>query len=81
MLFRSRGYSKFLGLEYLKYRLGAKRAIIRPKIGTLRAKWLQELKQEEDIVILLRFKERYLKSCCEAAIKQYFRKDKPIILI
>ena len=31
---------KFLGLEYLKYRLGAKKATIRPKVGTLRAKWL-----------------------------------------
>ena len=39
----NRGYLKFLGLEYLKYRLGAKKATIRLKVGTLRAKWLQEL--------------------------------------
>ena len=38
------GYSKFPGLEYLKYRPGAKKATIRLKVGTLRAKWLQELK-------------------------------------
>ena len=30
-----RGYFKFLGLKYLKYKLGAKRAALRPKIGTL----------------------------------------------
>ena len=30
-----RGYSKFLGLEHLKHRLGAKKAALRPKIGTL----------------------------------------------
>ena len=30
-----RGYFKFLELEYLKYRLGAKRAALRPKISTL----------------------------------------------
>ena len=30
-----RGYFKFLKLEYLKYRLGAKRAALRLKIGTL----------------------------------------------
>ena len=38
------GYSKFLKLEYLKYKLRAKKATIRLKVGTLRAKWLQELK-------------------------------------
>ena len=38
------GYSKFLKLEYLKYRFKAKKATIRLKIGTLKAKWLQELK-------------------------------------
>ena len=37
-------YFKFPGLEYLKYRLGAKKATIRLKVGTLRAKWLQEFK-------------------------------------
>ena len=30
----------FLKLEYLKYRFKAKKATIRPKIGTLRVKWL-----------------------------------------
>ena len=39
-----RGYSKFLKLEYLKYRLGAKRTTTRLKIGILRAKQLHELK-------------------------------------
>ena len=34
------GYSKFLKLEYLKHKFKAKRATIRLKIGTLRAKWL-----------------------------------------
>ena len=48
-------------MEYLKYRLGAKKATIKLKVGTLRAKWLQELKQEEDVAILLRFKKRYIK--------------------
>ena len=39
-----RGYFKFLKLEYLEYKLGAKKATIRPKVGTLRPKQLQELK-------------------------------------
>ena len=30
-----RGYFKFLKLEHLKYKLGAKRAALKPKIGTL----------------------------------------------
>ena len=49
-------------MEYLKYKLGAKKAIIRLKVGTLRAKWLQKLKQEENIAILPRFKERHFKN-------------------
>ena len=30
-----RGYFKFLKLENLKYKLKAKRAILKPKVGTL----------------------------------------------
>ena len=67
-------------MEYLKYKLGAKRAIIRLKVGTLKAKWLQELKQEEDITILPRFKERYIKGYCKAALRRYYKKDKPMML-
>ena len=55
-------------MEYLKYKLGAKKAIIKLKVGTLRAKWLQELKQEENITILPKFKERYLKGYYKAAL-------------
>ena len=39
-----KGYFKFLKLEYLKYKLGAKRATLRPKVSTLQDKWLQKLK-------------------------------------
>ena len=67
-------------MEYLKYRLGAKKAIIKLKVGTLRAKWLQELKQEEDIAILPKFKERHFKSYCKVASWRYYIKNKPIIL-
>ena len=52
----------------------------RPKIGTLRAKWLTKLEQEEDLGILTRFKERYIKGCYNAAIRRYFFTDRPYIL-
>ena len=55
-------------MEYLKYRPGAKKVTIRLKVSTLRAKWLQELKQEKNIVILLRFKERHLKNYYKIAL-------------
>ena len=55
-------------MEYLKYRLGAKKATIRLKVGTLRAKWLQELKLEKNIVILPKFKERYFKGCYKVVL-------------
>ena len=41
-------------MEYLKYKLGAKKATIRPKVSTLKVKWLQELKQEKNIAILFK---------------------------
>ena len=38
------------------------------------------LKQEEDIIILFRFKEKYIKSYYKVALRRYYKKDKPIIL-
>ena len=55
-------------MEYLKYRPGAKKATIRLKVGTLRAKWLPELKQEKDIVILSKFKEKHFKGYYKVAL-------------
>ena len=52
----------------MKHRFKAKRVTTRLKIGILRAKWLQEFKQEENIIILFRFKERYIKDYCKAAL-------------
>ena len=53
---------------------------MRLKVGTPRAKWLQELEQEEDIAILPRFKERHLKGCYEVASQRYHMKNKPMTL-
>ena len=64
----------------MKHKFGVKKATTRLKIGILRVKWLQELKQEEDIIILPRFKEKYIKDCREAVLWRYYIKDKPIIL-
>ena len=55
-------------MEYLKYRLGAKKAIIKLKVGTFRAKWLQKLKQKKNIVILFRFKKRHFKDYYKVAL-------------
>ena len=55
-------------MEYLKYKPGAKKATIRLKVGTLRAKWLQEFKQKKNIIILPKFKERHLKGCYKVSL-------------
>jgi hypothetical protein len=47
----------------------------------LRAKWLNELEDKEDLGILTRFKERYIKGCYNAVIIRYFFIDEPYILI
>ena len=46
------------------------------KIGILRAKWLTELEEEENIRVLTRFAERYTKGCDKVVIKRYFLKDR-----
>jgi len=48
----------------------------RPKAGTPKAKWLTELEEEENLGILTRFQERYIKGCYEAVIKRYFLTDR-----
>ena len=44
-----------------------KKVISRLKAGTLRAKWLEEFKEEENLRVLIRFKERNIKKCYETA--------------
>jgi hypothetical protein len=46
-----------------------------------RAKWLNKLEDEEDLGILTRFKERYIKGCHDVVITRYFFMDKPYILM
>ena len=59
----------YLILDYLKYRVLAKKATNRLRHGILRAKQLEELKLKEQITIFIRFKERYTKGCNKAAIR------------
>jgi hypothetical protein len=40
-----------------------KKLIYRPKTGTLRAKWLEELELEEELGVTIRFAERNIKKC------------------
>jgi len=55
--------------------------INRSKIGTLRAKWLSDLEDKEDLGVLTYFIERHTKGCNNAAIKRYFLMDKSYTLI
>ena len=43
------------------------KATSRPKAGTLRVKWLEELKEEENLGVLIRFKERNIGKCYKTA--------------
>jgi hypothetical protein len=46
-----------------------------------RAKWLNKLENEEDLGILTRFKERYIKGYYNIVIMRYFLIDELYILI
>ena len=52
----------------------------RPRAGTLRAKWLEELEQEEDLKAATKFAERNIEKCHKTVVKQYFLKNHPINL-
>jgi len=52
----------------------------RLKVGILRAKWLTELEEEENLGILTRFQERHIKGCYKVVIKKYFLTDRLYIL-
>jgi len=52
----------------------------RLRVGILRAKWLTKLENKEDLGILIRFKERYIKGYYNVVIRRYFLTDKPYIL-
>jgi hypothetical protein len=40
-----------------------RKLIYRPKIGTLRAKWLEELELEKELGVTIRFAERNIEKC------------------
>jgi hypothetical protein len=46
-----------------------RKLIYRPKVGTLRAKWLKELELEEKFGVTIRFTERNIRKCWEIAAK------------
>jgi len=46
----------------------------RLKYGTLKYKWLNKLKQEEQVNNLLRFKKKYIKECYKVVSRHYFIK-------
>jgi len=63
-------------LGYIRNRAPMRRVTNRLSIGIPRVKWLDKLKQEEDLDIPTRFKERYTKEYYNIAITRYFLIDK-----
>ena len=67
-------------LRLIKDRAPIQKVINRLRVGTLRAKWLNKLEQEEDLGILTKFIEQYTKGYNKAVIKRYFFMDRLYIL-
>ena len=57
-----------------------RRVTNRPSTGIPRVKQLDKLKQEEDLDIPTRFKERHTKGYYNIAITRYFLTDRPYTL-
>ena len=57
-----------------------RKLIYRPRAGIFRAKWLEELEQEENFRAATRFTEKNIGKCYKMAVRQYFLKDYPINL-
>ena len=52
----------------------------RPKADTLKVKWLEELKQEEDLRALTQFTKKYIGIYYKTVTKQFFIKDNSILI-
>ena len=46
-----------------------KKVISRPKAGILRVKQLKELKEKENLKVIIRFKERNIEKCYKTAVE------------
>ena len=57
-----------------------RKLIYRPRAGILRAKQLEEFKQEEDFKAATKFTERNIGECYKIVVRCYFLKDYPINL-
>ena len=74
-----RGYPKFPNEpQQQKHRTSPKKSTHRPRAGTPRAKWLEELESEEELGAVTRFAERNIGKCYETAAGRYFLKDHPM---
>ena len=51
------------------HRILLKKLIYRPRAGIPKAKWLEKLKQEEDLKAVTRFAERNIGKCHKTAVK------------
>jgi len=63
-------------LDCFRKKTPIQKVINRLKAGIPRAKWLTELEEEENLGILTRFQERYIKGCYKVVIKRYFLTDR-----
>ena len=46
-----------------------KKLIYRPRVGTPRAKWLEEFKQEKDFKAATRFMEKNIRKCHKTVVE------------
>ena len=57
-----KGYLKFPNkLQQQKYRTSPKKLMHRPKVGILKAKWLEEFKLKKKLKIIIKFVEKKYK--------------------
>ena len=59
----------------MQQRVILRKAISRPRINTLRVKWLKELEQEEGLGAIIRFTECNIGIYYKTAIKRFFIKE------
>jgi hypothetical protein len=52
----------------------------KPRTGTLRAKWLEELKLKEELKAIIRFAKGNIEKYYKTVAKRYFFKDYPITI-
>jgi hypothetical protein len=62
------------------HKTSLRKLVYRPKTGTPRAKWLEELKLKKELKVTTKFTKRDIEKYYQIVVRQFFLKEYPITI-